>query len=130
METYSLTLQVPKTRSARRTTWANIRSAELARVTARWSVATASALAVLVVAIWAAATPSIAQYLAAALWGTGFIFFALAIEVRIKKVMPYILTGMTLPALAVLGSHVAAEFSMLGGVIVAGWLAFWLGRRR
>lgn len=129
MKTQSLAFQVPKTQAARHSPWAEIGLDVVTRKTARWAVAVAAGLAILITVTWAATTPAAAQALAGLIWGAGFIFFALALEVRIKRVMPYILTGMALPALAVMGSRVAEEFSIIAGAIIAGWMATWLIRR-
>ena len=95
---------------------------------ARLSIAGAAALAVVIAGTWAALTPSMAQVLSALLWGTGLLFFALAIETNIRRVLPVIATGLALPVLAVLGSRVAAEFSVAAVVILAAWLAIWITR--
>ena len=79
--------------------------------------------------IWAALAPELAQYLSALLWGAGFLFFAVAIETKIRRVMPVVMTGLALPVLAVLGSRVAEEYSVLGVAMIAGWLATWIVRR-
>ena len=96
----------------------------------RGLLAGASAMALLVAAIWAASDPSLATYLAVGIWGAGFVFFALAVDAGSRWSVPLVLSGMTLPALAVLGDHIAAEFSMLAAVIVAAWLAAWIYRRK
>ena len=94
-----------------------------------WSLAGSVALAVDIAAFWALTTPAIAAFLAPALWGLGFIFLTLALAVDIKRVLPYIATGLALPVLAVLGSNLAVGFSFVGAVLVAGWVAMWIGRR-
>lgn len=95
----------------------------------RWILAVGIAAVVVIAAILAATTPAAVQFLSAGLWGVGFIFLALALEVGIKRVSPYVLTGIALPTLALLGSYIAPVFSILAGVIVAAWLAVWIACR-
>lgn len=95
----------------------------------RGLLSAAAATTVLIVAIWAASDPALATYLAVSIWGAGFVFFALAVDAGSRWSVPLVLTGMALPALAVLGDYVATEFSMLAGAIVAAWLAGWMYRR-
>ena len=105
-------------------------SEHLLRQCTRWTVAVTVALSVVVAGIWAATTPALHQYLSALLWGTGLLFFAIAIEVKISRVMPVVFTGLALPVLAVLGSRVAEEFLVIAVTMVAVWLAVWIGRRK
>lgn len=128
MESLSLRWFTTGTRSAESTVSFTVRPAEIARIFARWSLAGAVAITTVLVTTWAAITPSVDQILGAALWAAGFIFFALALEVGIRKIFPYVITGMALPVLAVLGMELAAEFAILAGAVIAGWLAFWIAR--
>lgn len=130
MESLSLRWFTSGKRSAESAVTFTVHPAEITRALARWSLAATAAVFTVLLSTWAAITPSIDQYLGAALWAGGFVFFALAIEVGIRKILPYIFTGLALPVLAVLGAEVAVEFSILAGAILAGWLAFWLGRRQ
>lgn len=128
METQSLAY-LPKTRTNNPTLLADIDAAELTRSVVRWIGAATVAALVAIASIWAATNPAVDHFLGAALWGAGFVFLAIAVEVDIKRIFPYIITGVALPVLAVAGSYVAEEFSMLAGVIVAAWLAYWIARR-
>jgi hypothetical protein len=101
----------------------------MARSLARLTLAGTTAVSVIIAAAWMATTPSVFQYLSAGLWALGFVFFALALEVNIKRIFPLIITGFALPVLALLGSNVAEEFSILAATLVAAWLAFWIARR-
>lgn len=102
---------------------------DVARFTARLVAAGAAAGLLFMFATWAAVTPALAQYLGAVLWAGGFVFLALAIEPGVKRVYPLALTGLALPALAVLGSRVAVGFTLVAAAIVAAWLAAWIVRR-
>lgn len=102
---------------------------EIARLGVRWALAGAVAVSLVLAATWAAITPAVDQYLAAGIWAAGFVFFALALEAGVRKVFPYIFTGLALPSLAVLGMEFAAEFSILAGAVVAGWAAVAIVRR-
>jgi len=128
METQSL-VYLPGSASTSRKLPVRIPTAELTRGITRWTTAGAVAALVTIAAIWAATNPAVTQYLNAAIWGAGFIFLALAVDVGIKRIYPFVTTGIALPLLALLGSHVTEEFSVLAGVVVAAWLAHWIGRR-
>lgn len=126
METLSLRWFTAGNRSDRHSVTFAVHPAEIARLAMRWAVAGAVAISLVLATTWAAMTPAIDQFLAAGIWALGFVFFALALEVGIRKIFPYLFTGLTLPALAVLGMEFAAEFSVLAGAIVAGWLFAWI----
>lgn len=102
----------------------------LAALAVRGAMALAVSLAVVIAAIFAATTPSLAPFLTASIWAAGFVFLAIAVEVGIKSVYPYVATGIALPVLALLGSRLAIEFSVFAAVIVAAWLAVWIVRRK
>lgn len=127
MNTQSITFTSPRIRKETRRVELNHRE-HVARFV-RWSVAGTSALTVILAGIWAATSPAMTQYFHASLWAAGFLFFALALEVNIKRIMPFITTGLVLPVLALLGSRVAEEFSILAVAIIAGWLAIGIGKR-
>lgn len=130
MNTQSVSIITDSQKARKETRLIEIKPLEFTARLARWSVAGTVALAVIIAGTWAATTPAIAQYLSALLWGTGLLFFAIAFEVNIKRVMPVIMTGLVLPVFAVLGSRVAEEFSILAVIVVATWLAGWIGRQR
>jgi hypothetical protein len=68
-------------------------------------------------------------FLAVPTRGAGFVFIALSINVSIRRAVPYMITGVDLPALAVLGSSVSGLFSVLAVALLAGWVAAWIARR-
>lgn len=127
MNTQSITFTSP--RFVKETRRVELNHREHVAQFVRWSVAGTSAFVVLLAGIWAATSPAMAQYFHAGLWAAGFVFFALALEVNIKRIMPYISTGLVMPVLALLGSRVAEEFSILAVAVLAGWLAIWIGKR-
>ena len=128
METLSLRWFTAGTRRGLPSATFAVSPITIARIAIRWSVAGAVAFAFVLATVWAATHPLIDQYLSAGIWVVGFIFFALALEVGIRRIFPYIFTGLALPILAVLGTELAAEFSMLAGTVIAGWLAVWIVR--
>lgn len=130
MKTYSLQWQVPGATAAGKRFESTLTSAGLLAKASRWSLAAAAALTILFGAIWAATTPSAADILAAGLWAAAFLFFALAVDSQREYIAPFIATGIVLSILAVLGSRVTAEFSILGAVIVATWVATGLAQRK
>ena len=129
MNTYTIPFSAPALSTVKRPALASLVPSKITAKLVKWSLAGSVALAVVIAAAWAATSPAIAGFLAASLWASGFIFFVLAMEVDIKRVLPYIATGLTLPVLALLGTHLAVEFSFLGALLVAGWAAMWIGRR-
>ncbi len=87
------------------------------------------ALAIVVGAAWAITLPSLEQFLQASLWASGFVFLALAIDSEKPTVGWLLATGIALPALALLSSHVAGEFAIVAAVIAAVWVAASILRR-
>ena len=87
------------------------------------------ALALVVGAAWAITLPSLEQFLQASLWASGFVFLALAIDSEKPTVGGLLATGIALPALALLSSHVAGEFAIVAAVITAAWVAASILRR-
>jgi len=81
------------------------------------------ALAIVVGAAWAITVPSLEQLLQASLWASGFIFLALAIDSQKATIALLLATGIALPILALLSSHVAGEFAIVAAVLVATWVA-------
>jgi hypothetical protein len=119
----------PTAFAAKRGLTARLPVSRLAGRIAHYPIATVIAGVVLVAGIWSALTPAAAQILAAATWGAGFVFVALSIDASIRRAVPYVITGVALPALAVLGSSVSGLFSVLAVALLAGWVAAWLARR-
>jgi hypothetical protein len=89
----------------------------------RLFLAAVPALGMIVAASWAIGSESTAAILQAAMWATGFIFLALAIETRKASFTALLLTGLALPALALMSAHVATEFAIVAATLVAGWTA-------
>ena len=87
------------------------------------------ALAIVVGAAWAITLPSLEQFLQASLWASGFVFLALAIDSEKPTIGSLLATGLALPLLALLSSHVAGEFAIVAAVIVAAWVAASILRR-
>ena len=81
------------------------------------------ALAIVVGAAWAITLPSLEQFLQVSLWASGLVFLALAIDSEKPTVGSLLATGIALPVLALLSSHVAGEFAIVAAVIVAAWVA-------
>lgn len=129
MKTPSLTLQPTETRIDPLSSWVGFDSAALVRHAARWLVGLATAAGLVFGAILAAMNPALDQYLSAVIWGAGFVFFALALDTGIRRIMPRIFTGLALPVLAVLGTEVAVEFSVLAAALIGAWVALWIIRR-
>ncbi|MDX1556558.1 MAG: hypothetical protein R3212_11070 [Xanthomonadales bacterium] len=128
MKTQSMTFQAsPEIRSFPRRI--DLDTTGLARKLAAWLVALAVATAVIAGATVAAINPALDQYLSALIWVAGFGFFGLALSYNIRRVLPVVFTGIGLPVLAVMGSEMGAEFSVLASTILAGWLAYWIIRR-
>jgi hypothetical protein len=129
MNAQSFISSAPTTFAAKRGLTARLPAWRLVGRIAHYSIAAAIAGVVLVAGIWSALTPAAAQILAAAIWGAGFVFVALSIDASIRRAVPYVITGLALPALAVLGSSVSELFSVLAVALLAGWVAAWLARR-
>ena len=87
------------------------------------------ALALVVGAAWAITLPSLEQFLQASLWASGFVFLALAIDSEKPTVGWLLATGIALPVLALLSSHVAGEFAIVAAAITAVWVAASILRR-
>ena len=130
MNTQSIAIPAPPIRAKRNSRKPGLRPMDYSARLARWTLAFVVASAVMIPGIWAALTPEMGQYLSALLWGGGFLFFAVALGANIRRVMPVVGTGLALPVLAILGSRVAEEFSVLAVAWVAAWLATWIVRRK
>lgn len=128
MKTQSITLPTATTIGRPRPK-ISVDSIVVTRSLARWLVGMASAAAIVVISTLAATDAALDQFLAVILWVAGFGFFGLAIETPLRRIMPVIFSGMGLPVLAVLGTEAAAEFLILGGAVIAAWLAYWVIKR-
>lgn len=89
----------------------------------RMILADVPAVAIIVAAAWAIDGEQSATILQAMLWTAGFIFLALAVEAaQSKHSIGLLLTGLALPAIALLSSRVAVEFAVVGATLVAAWV--------
>jgi dolichyl-phosphate-mannose--protein O-mannosyl transferase len=96
----------------------------------RMILADAPALAIIVAAAWAIGSEQSAHILQAIIWAAGFVFMALALEVaQTKRSIGLLLTGLALPVIALLSSHVAVEFAVVGATLIAAWVVAALLRR-
>ena len=81
------------------------------------------ALAVITGAAWLITAPDLAAYLQAFLWGAGFVFLGIAIDAPKPFNTLSLVTGLALPAMAMLSSRVAVEIAVLAVAILATWTA-------
>ena len=94
------------------------------------SVATIAALTIVIGASWGVTVPGLDQFLQASIWAAGFIFLALAIESERDTIGLYLAaSGIALPALAVTGSSLASEFTIIAAALIATWAAAAILRR-
>jgi hypothetical protein len=96
------------------------------RFSSRLLLALAPALAIVVASAWAVGAGLSSGILQALIWASGFVFLALAMETRKPDFSMLLITGLTLPALALLSAWVAVEFALLAAVLVAAWVAGWI----
>jgi hypothetical protein len=87
------------------------------------------ALAIITGAAWLITAPDLAAYLQAFLWGAGFVFLGAAIDAPRPLSMLSLVTGLALPALAMISSRVAVEIAVLAVAILAAWTAVAIWRR-
>lgn len=85
------------------------------------------ALAVVAGAVWLITAPGAAAYLQAFLWGAGFVFLGVAVDAPRPWGVMSLLTGLALPTVAMLSSHVAIEMAILAVAVLSAWtaLAIW-----
>jgi hypothetical protein len=81
------------------------------------------ALAVVTGAAWLITAPDLVAYLQVSLWGAGFVFLGMAVDSAKPASLLYLLTGLALPALAMVSSRVAVEVAILAVAILATWTA-------
>jgi hypothetical protein len=86
-------------------------------------LAVVPALAVIVGAAWLITAPDLVVYLQVGLWLIGFIFLGLAVDSVKPTNTLFLLTGLALPVLALMSSHLAVEIALLAVVILAAWTA-------
>jgi hypothetical protein len=88
------------------------------------------AFAIVVGATWLITVPELVLYLQVVTWVGGFVFLGLAIEAESAEISVLSLaTGIALPLLAWLSSHVALELVIVAAALVAAWVAAALMRR-
>ncbi len=85
------------------------------------------AAGIILVSAWGfgAATPFTA---AATLWTAGLVFLALAVDRPGRTALWLALSGITIMVLAALGLDTATEYGVLGGFLLAGWVAAAVGK--
>jgi len=72
--------------------------------------------------IWVAGM-DISSIIAAGTWGVAMIFFAMAVDNRKAKALLQLSTGGVLMVLAWLQYAVSPDYTVVAGVLVAGWIA-------
>lgn len=92
-------------------------------LSANMFLALVPALAIITGAAWLITAPDLAAYLQAFLWGAGFVFLGVAMDTPKPLSMLSLLTGLALPALAMISSRVAVEIAVLAVAILAAWTA-------
>jgi hypothetical protein len=130
MKTHSIEWS-PVSASGKRVTLDPIRQLpRLMQLVTRAFAALVPALAIVVGATWLITMPELVLYLQVVTWVGGFVFLALAIEAESAEISILSLaTGITLPVLAWLSSHVALELVIVAAALVAAWVAAALMRR-
>ena len=102
----------------------------LLRLATRTFLALVPALAIVVGAAWLVTLPNSVLYLQALIAAMGFVFLGLAIESESAEMaILTFATGIALPVLAWLSSHVAVELAIVGATLVAAWVAAAILRR-
>jgi hypothetical protein len=101
---------------------------QLTAMVVRAFTATVGALSVLAGMAIMITLPQYDNYMQAGLWAVGFIFLALAIEA--KRPAAFTITGLALPAIALLSYHVATEWAMVAAATIAAWVVFTVYRRK
>jgi hypothetical protein len=80
------------------------------------------AAAAIMLAIWVAGM-DISSFIGAGTWGIAMIFFAMAMDNRKAKALLQLSTGGVLMVLAWLQYAVSPDYTVVVGVLVAGWIA-------
>ena len=86
-------------------------------------LAVVPALAVVVAATWLITAPDLVVYLQAGLWLAGFVFLGIAVDSVKPVAVLSLVTGLALPILALISSHVAVEVAVLAVAVLAVWTA-------
>ena len=80
------------------------------------------ATAAIMLSIWVAGM-DISSFIGAGTWGIAMIFFAMAMDNRKAKALLQLSTGGVLMVLAWLQYAVSPDYTVVVGVLVAGWIA-------
>jgi len=80
------------------------------------------ATAAIMLSIWVAGM-DISSIIGAGTWGVAIIFFALAVDSRTTAALLQLSTGGALIGLAWLQYAVSPDYTVVAGVLVAGWMA-------
>lgn len=100
------------------------------RLATKAFLALVPALAIIVAATWLVTLPEQVIYLQATIWAAGFVFLGLALESESAEVsILNLATGIALPGLALLSSHIAIEFVIVAATLVAAWAAAGIMRK-
>lgn len=87
------------------------------------------ALAIIVGSAWLITEPGLVVYLQATLWASGFLFLGLALDSEAPFNAMLLITGIALPALALLSSYLAVELAVVAAALSGIWLAVGIFRR-
>jgi len=93
------------------------------------AVAVAVAAALVTLSVWLAGKPA-GPLLAACTWGLGLVFLGLAVDSRGWRAVFLGLTGLALPALALLQDRVSPDFVIVSGVLLAAWAGHGILKRK
>jgi len=89
----------------------------------RLLLAAVPALAIIAGTVWvvsdALEPPRVLQAL---VWAAGFIFLALALDAGKRNTVAVLVTGLALPALAILSAFIATEFLIIATALIAAWV--------
>jgi len=80
------------------------------------------ATAAIMVSIWVAGM-DISSIIGAGTWGAAIVFFALAVDSRTTVALLLLSTGSALIGLAWLQYAVSPDYTVVAGVLMAGWIA-------
>ena len=80
------------------------------------------ATAVIMLSIWVAGM-DISSVIGAGTWGVAIVFFALAVDSRTTAALLQLATGGALIGLAWLQHAVSPDYTIVSGVLMAGWMA-------
>lgn len=93
------------------------------------AVAVVVAAALVTLSVWLAGR-AVGPLLAACIWGLGFVFLGLAVDSRGLRAIFLGITGLVLPALALLQDRVSPDFVIVSGVLLAAWAGHGILKRK